>query len=112
MRRGLLGLIVVVGLVGCGSSNHSATLVDSIKTKGAQQLQTNLQNLGSSGTVKVDDASCARQGNTQNYTCTAHYTVNDPAHGLNNQKYLLDVAGTCTSSKCSWHSTGKGIPVR
>lgn len=118
MRGVVLGglLTCMLGLAACGSSgtdDQSSKIEDNIKSTGASQLQSELdKSIPQGGAASVNDADCVETGDTQNYTCRAHYTINAPQAGLNNQKYLLNITGTCDDSgKCQWHAAGNGIPV-
>jgi hypothetical protein len=100
--------------VGCGSDNsdYSSTIQQNIMTAGQSQIQTNAAAELPGATIKLNDAKCVQTAGTQEYTCLAHYTVNDSAAGLSNQKYLLNITGTCdTSGTCQWHASGAGTPV-
>jgi hypothetical protein len=99
---------------GVQSGDSSAAMQQSVMTDGASQLQTNLNSLdpSGSGTITMNDAQCVQTAGTQAYTCLAHYTVTDPTIGLNGQKYLLDITGTCdASASCQWHTDGAGQAV-
>ena len=95
-----------------GPGDLSKRLAQHIMTDGGSQLRANLAGKLSGATLTMDDANCVQTAGTQEYTCLAHYTVNDPTVGLSDQKYLLNLTGTCDSSgNCQWHSTGLGQPV-
>jgi hypothetical protein len=109
----LLIELSVLGSVGA-SGDQSATLQQSIMSTGAAQIKSALKAVdpNPNATVSMNDASCVQSAGTQNYTCIAHYTVNDPSAGLNNQRYMLNITGTCdASASCIWHATGNGNPV-
>ena len=108
---GVVALLLLLAACG-GSGNQSSTLESAIMNDGASQLKANASSLAPGATVSMNDAHCVQTAGTQEYTCLAHYTVNDPSIGLNNQRYLLDISGTCdANASCQWHSTGNGQPV-
>lgn len=109
----LVVLIVVAGASG-GAGNSSKAMQDDILSSGASQIQSSVNAIApnASATVKINDANCIQTAGTQTYTCIAHYTVNAPSVGLNDQKYALNISGTCDSSgNCQWHADSAGAPV-
>lgn len=110
----LVAIIIIVAVAassGGSGSNQSRAMESSILTNGQSQMQASASSAAPGATVVVNDARCIQTAGTQEYTCIVHYTVDYPSAGQQ-QRYLLNVAGTCDSNgNCQWHATGPGSPV-
>lgn len=112
MKKLLLMLPLL--LAGCGldsPGDQAVNLSNAILQNGAAQLQADLTRGDPNGAATMDDVNCVETGDSQSYTCLAHYTVVDVFTNLN-QKYALHIDGSCDdTANCQWHPTGTGKPV-
>ena len=109
----IAGIATGVILAGCsasvgGSTDYSSSVASDMQSNAASQLQTNLDASYPDAAVTIDDVSCVESGDTQNYSCIMHVSLNAPAEGLSAQMYLYSPTATCDDSgNCTWN-TGTG----
>lgn len=114
MRKDLLGgsllVLVVIAIAACGggAGNHdySRTIVQSIQSNGARQIQRATNGLGRSGKATIDRARCVQTAGTERYSCIVRYRYQN-SEGT--YEYEVNVSATCDGGgKCQWHLDGGG----
>jgi hypothetical protein len=98
-------VLVIVGAVASGGSDHSSGLEKKIKSDGQTQLQAAFSQQLPGSNVTVTKVSCVETGSTQQYTCLIHLTVTYQGQTKN---FLQNAAATCDNkaeAHCLWHTT-------
>lgn len=107
----VIAVTAVLALAGCGSSSgggggsganadHSSALAVLIEQQASNQLQQNDSVPGTTDTV--DNVTCVRSGNTQDYSCIGN---EETTNGVNTQTIKASFAGSCSNSgECVWRS--------
>ena len=121
LSRACVPLVTIVLLAGCGGSSGNtseelrARVQQDILKEGGAQLKAGNPATSRSPTAvdTVEGVECTETA-TNRYACLTHYSVSDPAKGVNHHRSSVEITAACSGNadcKFAFGNASSGEPV-